>query len=262
MKIVGFAQHRNELSKGNLYNWLKCMESVCEQIYVYDQASDDGSIEILRNHPKVTLIESPVNDFSNESSCKRELLQKLLLDHPDTDWVFWMDCDTLLGDDLLKNGGAELVNVLVQANNSGEELLSLGHYNLWRSDRYYRVDSQYHWLYGNGVCALWKNNGKLHFPNEKGLHGKTYPDGLKPPHRINHSLIHRGFATDYQITTKYHLYKSHGQKGFDLERLVDERTLKVEPLPSGLLPSWYEKDADGSDPRLKEKITNIYKGTL
>ena len=35
---------RNELSNGNLENWFRCME-FCDKIYIYDQASDDGSLE-------------------------------------------------------------------------------------------------------------------------------------------------------------------------------------------------------------------------
>ena len=35
MKISGFAQMRNEKEKGNLENWFKCMEQVCDNIFIY-----------------------------------------------------------------------------------------------------------------------------------------------------------------------------------------------------------------------------------
>ena len=87
MKIIGFAQLRNELSKGNLHNWFRSME-VCDQVYIYDQASDDGSQEVYKSRENIYVIQSDTNRFQEEISCKRQLLQKLLEDHPDVDWIF------------------------------------------------------------------------------------------------------------------------------------------------------------------------------
>ena len=85
MKIIGFTQIRNELSKGNLYNWLKQMFEFCEYVYIYDQNSDDGSKEVYKNYPNLIVVESQTNDFKNEIFCKSVLLEKLLKEHPDTD---------------------------------------------------------------------------------------------------------------------------------------------------------------------------------
>jgi glycosyltransferase involved in cell wall biosynthesis len=75
--------------------------------------------------------------------------------------------------------------------------------------------------------------------------------------RTEYNLIHRGFATDYQILNKYKLYKSKGQSGWDLERLLDEQTLTVETLPTGVLPTWFSLTDDVS-PIEKKKIKAIY----
>lgn len=257
MKVVGFTQHRNELSNGNLHNWLRCMD-MCERIYVYDQGSNDGSLEILRANPKVVLIESPTNDFRNEIICKKALLEKLLAEQPDTDWIFWLDCDYLLNNKYLKDDFAEFYAALAAADNAQVDGLIFGHYNLWRSDTYYRIDDNYHWANGPGRISVWKNNGKLNFAAQSGLHKVPYPAGLNKTQRIDCELIHRGFATDFQIMAKYDNYKSFGQKGWDLERLLSEKGLTVKPLPAGMLPEWYEGIADKSDPRTKEKIASIY----
>ena len=73
MKIVGFTQLRNELEKGNLENWFKCM-SVCDHIYIFDQNSTDGSKEYYKKFDNVTVIESDTNRFAEELVCKNELL--------------------------------------------------------------------------------------------------------------------------------------------------------------------------------------------
>ena len=87
MKIIGFSQLRNELSKGNLENWFQCM-GVCDYIYIFDQASDDGSHDIYSQHDNVVLIQSEENRFHEEILCKKEMLEKLLSEHPDVDWIF------------------------------------------------------------------------------------------------------------------------------------------------------------------------------
>jgi hypothetical protein len=256
MKIIGFTQIRNELSKGNLHNWLKQMFEFCEYVYIYDQNSDDGSKEVYKNHPNLIVVESEINDFKNEIFCKNILLEKLLNEHPDTDFIFWLDGDSLIDDNLLKDNNLILNSILENAIKNNVDGILMEHYNLWRSDIYYRVDSNYHDL-SSGVCAIWRNNGNLHYHKVSGLHQQQFPNGMTKKIKIPFGIIHRGFATDYQIITKYNLYKSHGQNGWDLDRLLDETNLTVEKLPTDVLPSWFEL-TDVEPPMNKEKIINIY----
>jgi len=86
-KIVGFSQLHNELELGNLENWFKCME-VCDEIYIFDQASTDGSRELYKKFDNVHVIESDTNRFEEELICKQELLEKVLIEQPDTEWIF------------------------------------------------------------------------------------------------------------------------------------------------------------------------------
>lgn len=253
MKIVGFAQLRNELAKGNLVNWFKSM-SVCDYIYIYDQNSDDGSKDYYKKFDNVVVIESPLNDFSNEIKCKAILLERLLCDHPDTDWIFWLDGDTILDKALSQNNQfINLCQVGLQDNVDG---FTFGHYNLWRSDVHYRVDNKYDWLHNTGVVALWRNNGRLIFPKTTGLHTTQYPQGITHKLRVPYNLIHRGFATDDQIILKYNIYKNRGQSGWALDRLIDETTLKVEEISRDVLPDWYEVK-DIISPINKKKICEL-----
>ena len=75
--------------------------------------------------------------------------------------------------------------------------------------------------------------------------------------KVNFGIIHRGFATDYQIMTKYNVYKSNGQNGWALDRLLDEETLQVNKLDKNMLPEWFDI-TDDKEPSLKEKIIKIY----
>jgi GT2 family glycosyltransferase len=254
-KIAAFTQLRNELSKGNLENWFKQME-ICDYIYIFDQNSDDGSKEYYKKFKNTTVIESPSNRFFEELFCKQELLNKLLHDHPDVDWILWLDGDLLLDGRLLKNNGELLHRLCHVAEQNEADACFFDHYNLWRSDIYYRTDDDYHSLNGNW-CPLWKNNGNLFFNTVKGLHNKQFPEGLKKGLRTSFAVVHRGFATDYQIITKYEVYKSNGQNGWALDRLLNENGLQVEPLKKELLPEWFEIK-DDENPKNKKSIINIY----
>ncbi len=127
---------------------------------------------------------------------------------------------------------------------------------MWRSDIHYRIDNSYHDL-SQGVCAIWRNNGNLSFDMIDGLHRTQYPNGIVKMIKINFNIIHRGFATDYQIMTKYDVYKLNGQNGWALDRLLDEGTLNVNQINKNMLPEWFEI-TDEQDPRLKDKIIEIY----
>ncbi len=256
MKIIGFTQLRNELSKGNLENWLRQMFEICEYIYVYDQNSDDGSKEIYKKYKNLVVVESPINDFKNEIICKGILLDKLLLEQPDTDFILWLDGDSLLDANLTNNNNKLINFVLEYAVTNNIDGIMLEHYNLWRSDIHYRVDNSYHAL-SQGVCAIWRNNGNLKYSSINGLHKPQYPSGINRVYKIPYGIIHRGFATDYQIITKYEVYKAHGQNGWALDRLLDESTLDVLEINRSVLPTWFEL-TDVVDPRTKKKIIEIY----
>ncbi|MBU6175915.1 MAG: glycosyltransferase family 2 protein, partial [Planctomycetes bacterium] len=139
MKIIGFAQLRNELSNGNLDNFVRSMNEVCDYVYVYDQASDDESREVYEQNKNWIVTYSPQNDFLREIYCKASLMDTLLSDHPDVDWIFWMDGDTIL------DGRVDRIameKMLIEF--SDKQGVCIPHYNLWRSDIYYRIDSSYH----------------------------------------------------------------------------------------------------------------------
>tara|TARA_R110000765_G_scaffold39488_1_gene85844 strand:- start:1334 stop:2122 length:789 start_codon:yes stop_codon:yes gene_type:complete len=262
MKIVGFAQLHNELSNGNLENWFKCME-VCDYIYIYDQNSTDGSKEYYKKFDNVVVIESPTNDYENERICKGTLLKKLLADHPDTDWIYWIDGDTMMDGRLLGHKGYYIRDLCKHASEQEIDGIYFGHLNLWRSDIWYRLDNHYDMFDKDGRRALWRNNGKLYFHEQRGLHGRNpdmtdaqEPMGMERNIRVPFYLIHRGFAADEQLLRKYNNYKSLGQVGHDLDRLVAEDGLTVEPIQPGILPHWFDiKDVE--NPTTKTKLVEL-----
>jgi hypothetical protein len=251
-KIFGFAQLHNELEKGNLENWFKSMQ-ICDQIFIFDQNSTDGSREYYKRFNNVHVIESDENRFSEEMVCKQELLDKALSYKEKADWIFWMDGDTVLDARLNREN---LEHMLFDCELQNIDGIALGHYNLWRSDKYHRVDSEYDHFLKAGCLALWKNTGQLQFDTGEGLHKPQFPMGMRTIVRAPFNLIHKGFSDDEQIIGKYNNYKSRGQSGWALERLLCEKDLQVEEVPKEEIPSWLE--VDERNPKNKKPIKEIY----
>ncbi len=253
MKIVAFAQLHNELKKQNLLNWFMCVKEFCDYIYIYDQNSNDNS-NFLYEKFGAKVIYSQTNNFENEILCKQELLEKIKDEVPDFDWIFWMDGDTVIEKQLILRQGEMLKKICESSVNY--DAIAFGHLNLWRSDKYYRIDDQYDWLDQNGVVALWKNNGNLTFefePNK--LHARQYPNGIEKILKVDFKLIHRGFATDSQIIERYKIYKERGQAGWSLDRLIQEKKLQVIKLGDAILPTFMP--SSDINPKRLRKIIDI-----
>jgi len=261
MKIIGFGQLRNELENDNLENWFKCMLPICDYIYIFDQHSTDGSLEYYSEFDNVVVMTSKNNKFKEELFCKKRLLDKIKAEHPDTTFIQWLDGDELLDGRLLQEGGKvfrKLCSELLKDNCNGYRY---GNKNLWRSDIYERRDTEYDWMDDEGRCKLWKFSEDINFEPIVGLHlANYYPININKFKRLDYSLVHRGFATDFQIMKKYDIYKKLGEKGYKLERILDESELDLRVIPNELLPDWF-KVTDSVDPRTKERIIDIYNRT-
>ena len=258
MKIIGFGQLRNESENGNLENWFRCMEP-CDHIYIFDQASTDNSREIYEKYKdKTTVIYSPTNRFTEELLCKDELYKLLLKEHPDVDWVLWLDGDLLLdGRLLIDNNLRKLCKKLDAAN---VDLPCFGHYNLWRSHKWYRKDNGYHNLHMHWF-PLWGNPQNKWFERKKGLHHGQVPQGTVKGCPVDVSVIHFGFVNEEKIIDKYINYKNLGQTGWDLDRLIDESTLDVDEVPNKIYPEWF-KIEDIIKPTQKHSLVTLYKEKL
>lgn len=260
VRIVGFAQLHNELAKNNLENFMRSMQLVCDHIYIFDQASDDGSREYYKQFDNLDVIYSETNRFIDEGSCKQELLSLIKQKEEPGTWIFWMDGDTVPERKMLDK--KYLRKKIQEADWESYDAVITGHYNLWRSDLFYRIDNKYHHIHTrvDGNTAFWKLSDNIRFLTGPGLHKKPYPQGLKRSKREEFSLIHRGFATDDQIITRYKIYKDRGQKGDDLERLLDEQTLQVVKIDPQMYPEWIKVSHD--NPVNKQLVREIYNASV
>jgi cellulose synthase/poly-beta-1,6-N-acetylglucosamine synthase-like glycosyltransferase len=227
IKLIGFLQIHNESKKENLERVLNHLSKFCDDIVIYDDGSTDNSIELALKYTKNIII-GETNDFQNELEHKQQLLNLALSLNPD--WIIWLDADEVFD----KHGEMYGIRALCNYGDSKKiDGFSFQEFNLWKSTGEYRVDELWHKLW---QVRLWKNNGKLKFLQEKGLHRQIYPLGLNKILRSDFKVIHYGFSSEEKLRQKYEMYKKAGQTGRSLERFYDENGIKLKKFSRDWFP--------------------------
>lgn len=256
MKITAMLQMYNEFENGNLERYMHSVARYCDVIVVYDDASTDDSLEYMHTWAdwargrcliegtssdwklrEVHIITAEKNDYVAEVEHKAKLLE-LAIDIG-SDWIFRIDADEVIE---MRGEEGRIRELCKEADKTGIDSYAFRNANLWRSPAFYRIDNSFNDFVS---CRLWKNNGELRYNNTKrGLHQRAVPDGLSNEKWADIITLHYGFASDESIVHKYTMYRSHGQKGWELERLIDERTLKVNKSK----PEWFRNPPPNVNP--------------
>jgi len=231
MKITAMLQMFDEMKFGNLKRYMESVSKYCDALVVYDDASTDGSVDYLRewdNNIEIHLIRSRSNDYAAEVAHKAMLVNRAI--EIGSDWIFRIDADEVIekrGED------GRIRELCIEGDKTGVDSWAFKNANFWRSPAFCRVDN----LFDKFIsCRLWKNNGNLKYNKIKhGLHQRAVPDGLVNESWADIITLHYGFASDEAILHKYYMYRNHGQTGWELDRLVDERTLRVAMSD----PGWF-----------------------
>lgn len=213
----------------NLERFMRNISTYCDALVLYDDASEDSSLEYLEDKWRpwcardegqlrdILIIRGQQNDFAGERAHKQRALEKCLSIYPD--FILWLDIDECI------YGPHFPFEQMLKDKIDG---LVLYEDNLWRTDRFKRTDEL--WAQGQ-FCRVWSRAAceRKGFNVARGLHQKLYPDGVVKVIDSPMRVTHYGFSTDEAILRKYRMYKSHGQSGRALERLIDERGLRVTP---------------------------------
>lgn len=228
-RIVGISQIFNERIKGNLERFVAYIKPLVEDLVIYDDGSTDGSYEyMLTQTPYV--IRGTKNDFVNERSHKQRLLEEALKLNPD--FILWLDADEVL----TAHAAEHLQELCKECIEKQFDAVCFHEINLWRSHSWQRLDS----LFDKGwFCRLWRVVPGISFNETKpGLHQPPYPSTIRNMiWAENIQVLHYGFSSEQRLAHKYLIYKSHGQRGYDmLDRLISEEKLVVAKVPQHRFP--------------------------
>lgn len=214
-KIVAFLQLYNELDKGNLIRCLDNCSQWSDEILIYDDASTDGSMDVYLKYTEIeNIIVGTSNEFNRELYHKEQLLGMARSKQPD--FIGWIDGDDIFDRTLTENMQAFLEDIPKSVDG-----VQCHNVNLWRDDRFYRVDNLFD---GLDKINIWRNSTQLRYEPSGGLHQPQNPQGMQSIVNLGNKLLHYGFASERSIARKYLDYKSHGQGGWALDRLIDEQS--------------------------------------
>ncbi len=233
MKLVAFLQLYNELENGNLRRCLENCSKWADDIFIYDDCSDDGSQEVYTEYTdRKNILSGQERKFHEELFHKQRLLELTLKSNPD--WIGWIDGDAIL-DRFLMESCRNFLNMIEE---KGYEAVKAHNMNLWRHPAYYRLDNKFN---ASWPVVFWKNKGTLHYDPTASLHRRQYPQGIgkskiyKAPPDVH--LLHYGFSSEMLIAKKYLVYKALGQRGWALNRIIDEQSSFVlDKVPRELFP--------------------------
>jgi len=250
-KIVCICQIFNELCKDNLERFFTYVQPLVEDIVVYDDGSTDGSYEYMLKHTPY-VIRATKNDFANERTHKQLLLQEALKLNPD--FILWLDADEVL----TANAAEKLQELCAQCDGNQYDAVNMHELNLWRSYSWQRLDS----LYDKGwFCRLWRVVPGICFTETKpGLHQPLFPSTIRNVMwTLDVQVLHYGFSSKQRLAHKYLVYKSHGQRGYDmLDRLISEEKLVAAKVPQELFPEGLWLDDDEPKPlTFEESLTYV-----
>jgi hypothetical protein len=219
LKIFGFLQVRNEVNTGHLERFLRWNAELFDHLFAIDDASSDGTVEVLENYG-ATVLRNSHSQFRDENNNKQRLLELIQVHGEEGDAILWLDSD-----EVLYASRSELEELIKTSFSAGFDSISLNHLNLWRSESFYRLDDSFNSLQ---PVRIWQLSEKLRFLTDGGLHSLTHPLGLKSTlHSLDFPVVHFGFASLELILDKYGAYFLKWQTGYALERLVSESQLTL-----------------------------------
>ncbi|RZJ48959.1 MAG: glycosyltransferase [Flavobacterium sp.] len=176
--------------------WLSCFEKLADEIVVLDNGSTDGTLDLLKKHPKVVdVIET---EGYNEGRDKNLLYNRARSRNPD--WCLWVDIDEIFEPQLNRAH----FDKLMKSKFVNKFAFRRFHF----MDRTHFAGSWYRLNYSSGHDRLmWRENPSGYFqnliidsPNIKGI------KGLK--RNTNFRLKHLGYINKELVDKKAEIYRA------------------------------------------------------
>lgn len=232
VKLFANVCMHNEAAKGNLRRCLDNLKQYCNDIIIYDDASEDRSVNIAKWYTE-HIIQGQINDQMNEITHKQIMLDRAV--ELGATHIWWLDCDEVLERDGTQGG----LRKLCQRWPEGLDAYSFPEVNLWRSQTWARTDS----LFDKAkFVRLWKVTPRIRFDCEHGVHLQLYPVTIQRIKEAPFRVLHYGFWDYLRMMEKI---GAHGMDKNDLVAcaeenwILDERNCSCYKIPL----SWHPKKA-------------------
>lgn len=254
--ICGFVKIRNAILRGDLYRLFLNLDRYCDDIFVCDDASYDGTSEFLYNYlPEDHILSVPYDEwsFKDELKFKQELLTMVHQAGP-YKWIFWLD-----GDEVLDAKGTQEIRDWCEKHKDIEQVRALAfHYTqFWRNSKYARTDNDFD---SGQFIKLWKYEPHIEFEIKAGTHQPQFPkqvfDWINQGKVLNApwEILHYGNVGQ---NLKWKILQYYGGLG-GVSRHMDFEEGKYREVDQKLIPEGAEKiGGDIPEPFTKEQKTRM-----
>jgi len=151
--------------------WLGRMENLVDEIVVVDNGSTDGTFEIIKRHPKVTMLER--TEGFHEGRDRIILLEMAKKRNPD--WLIGLDVDEIFEDALERKHLDKMMNSRIF------NAFGFRRYHMWGDEQHYQGKFKDIFELSQHSRYLYRNVDTLFVRNVK-IHGGV--EGLKKPTAI------------------------------------------------------------------------------
>lgn len=164
------------------YNEVEHIDAVIEnlefvdEMIIVDSFSNDGTVEAIGNHPKVTLIQRPFKNYTDQKA--------YALSQASNDWVLFLDADERLTDALRE----EIVKVTQKPNNP------VAAYYFYRTFMFKKERLRFSGWQTDKNYRLFRKS-KVHFKEDLIVHETLVVNGKSAS--LKHKLIHFSYK-DYE----------------------------------------------------------------
>lgn len=260
-RLIAISIVRNEKNRF-LESWLENVQSYADLHIILDDASDDGTIEIIEQKKnegyKIELFKRDISEFKTKEAFIRSQLWELTKNftHKD-DWILVVDADEFYGQEFLDKKQS-----LLQLENY--DVITFRLLDMW-NETHYRIDG--HWSpYFNRLFRF--KDEPFTFNYQDGLHHPSTPYYVlnTSKERIYQSEIpcfHKSYITEELRDTKYKFYKENVTNPFDLAHALTIKEVAeikeyqyCQEYPEVMICSLV-RDRDWILPKYLEHLTNL-----
>lgn len=171
--------------------WLDTIGRLADEIVVVDNGSTDGTLEILRRHPKVVAIRQTEGFHEGRD----KILAYSLLRARKPDWGLYLDVDEWFEDRVTR----EVLDRLMASKRVNRYLFRL--FTLHRDERHFEAGWKNLWKTAVPIRSLWREHPSGHFSGAR-IHSAGIM-GIPGPRRLTHlRLKHYGSLNRDYLTRK------------------------------------------------------------
>jgi glycosyltransferase involved in cell wall biosynthesis len=191
-------------SKTNIERFMESVTKYCDGLVVFDDGSTDGSRDVVTEWSGSIELEIPSN---KENTPKQECFHRARsLEHCKrlgADWVLCLDPDEVFE----KKAECGALRALCEQLDSQYDSVEFPMRDLWRTDRFVRLDGRWSKSTGPRLFRLGKN---LSYDIAPAFRDSLVPNGITSTAKSALKVVHFGYAKDDAIISKYKRFKSLG----------------------------------------------------